>query len=138
MEIAPALVVTEGFGDIPMSDEAFALLLEHAGERVFLDGGGAFQSSAAGAADARPCLFAPRAAGDHAAGAPRVEGLAELKAGDRVRVLGFTGPLAEGIVLEIGEDDVVLESGVAAPGVKVQMAGGNDVWVPFFNVEKAD
>jgi hypothetical protein len=138
MEIVPALVVTEGFGDVPMSEEGFGLLLEHAGERVFLDGGGAFQSRGAGAAESVPCLFVPACDQGRAAGEVGARGLDRLNPGDRVRVLGLAEPFVEATVLEFSEDDIALETSMAVPGVKVQTAFGKTMWVPVFNVEKAD
>lgn len=138
MEIATALVVTDGFGDIPMNAAAFNLLSAHVGERVFLDGSGAFQSQAAGADDTLPCVFAP-APGEAAEAAEDAGAQLEAVApGDRVRVLGLIDPLLEGTVLEVGEGDVVLPTGMSVPGVKVQTVDGNALWVPLFNVEKTD
>lgn len=136
MEIAPALVLTEGFGDVPMSAESFGLLAGHAGDRVFIDGGGAFQSKAAG--ESLPCVFAPAPGVGPAAGRAPVQGLDEVNPGDRVRLIGLAEPASEATVLEVSEEDVPLECGIAAPGLKVQTTAGKVLWVPVFNVEKAD
>lgn len=135
MEIVPALVITEGFGEAPMSGESFGLLVGHAGEKVFIDGGGAFQSKAG--AESQPCVFAPERGSGPAAGVTTVRGLDQVNPGDTVRVAGLLGP-SEAKALEVSEEDVSFESGIAAPGVRVQTAAGETIWVPVFNVEKTD
>ncbi len=135
MEISTSLVVTDGFGDIPMNADAFNLLSAHAGERAFLDGSGAFQSKAAGTDETLPCVFVPREGHAEEDSGRQLE---PLVVGDRVRVFGLVSPLLEGTVVEMGEEDITLPTGMATPGVKVQTGDGKTLWVPLFNVEKAD
>jgi hypothetical protein len=135
MEISPALVVTEGFGDIPMSDDAFELLSRHEGERAFLDGVGAFRSKAAGGIESVPCVFIPMSGGETTEAGKYLEC---LKEGDRVTVLGIVEPLVEGTILELNEEGVPLQTGLSVPGAKVQTRDGRVFWAPVFNIEKAD
>ncbi|MGE5580712.1 MAG: hypothetical protein ACM3WU_11840 [Bacillota bacterium] len=137
MEISTSLVVTEGFGDEPMNQAAFKLLSKHAGERVFLDGSGAFQSQAAGSDETVPCVFVPTpGVSQDEAGAQM--GLAVLQPGDRVKIYGLTGAPQEAHVVDVAGEDIVLETGMSAPGVKVRLVSGEEQWIPLFNVEKAD
>lgn len=135
MEITPALVITEGYGEIPMNDDALALLREHAGDKVFLDGVGAYQSRAAGTMESVPCVFVP-APGDGATEAGKY--LEGLRPGDRVRVLGIMEPVVEGVITEINEEGIPLETGFLVPGVRVDTGNGKAIWAPVFNIEKAD
>lgn len=137
MEIATALVITEGFGDEPMNQAAFELLSKHAGERVFLDGSGAFQSQAAGSDETVPCAFIP-ASGAAQGEAGGQMGLAVLQPGDRVKVYGLTGAPQEAHVVDVEGEELRLETGMSVPGVKVRLASGEEQLVPLFNVEKAD
>jgi hypothetical protein len=57
-EIVPALVLTEGYGNMPMSGEAFELLSSCEGERVFVDGA-SLVGAALGRWDAGPCAIIP-------------------------------------------------------------------------------
>lgn len=136
MEISTSLVITEGFGDMAMNPAAFDLLRKHAGDRVFLDGSGAFQSQAAGSEDTVPCVFIPASQGT----APAEEtgaGLTGLKPGDKVKVFSLGGVPREAVVVETGEEGITLPTGMVVPGVKVRLDGGDEQWAPLLNVEMA-
>lgn len=137
MEISTSLVVTEGFGEMAMNPAAFEVLSKHAGERAFLDGSGAFQSQAAGTEDTVPCVFIPASQETE----PAVDsgaGLAGLQPGDKVKVFRLGGAPQEAVVVEIGDDDATLSTGMVVPSVKVRQGDGDEQWIPLFNVEKAD
>ena len=135
MEISTSLVITEGFGETAMNASAFEVLSSHAGERVFIDGGGAFQSEAAGREDSVPCIFVP-CAQTVAATQPVGPGLAALEPGDRVRIFGFGSVPSEGIVVEIAEGSIDLPNCMSVPCAKVRVGDGDDQWIPLLNVEK--
>jgi hypothetical protein len=134
MEIATSLVVTDGFGEMPMNAAAFAALSAHAGEKVFLDGAGAFESQAAGADETLPCVFIPGTG--EVEKSPRAD-LVLVAPGDKVRVLGLTAAPVEATVLEIDEEGSALSIGIRVPSAKVLTGDGKAEWVPLLNLEKA-
>ena len=133
-EISPALVVTEGFGDMTMDQEALDLLSSHQGERVFIDGGQAFSSTEMDP-EVVPCALVPVLGETEATTVPGLEG---LKEGDRVRVFSIIGPPVEATVVEMSEEGAPFESGLHVPSVKVRTPDGREFWSPAMNVEKAD
>ncbi len=138
MEISTSLVITEGFGLTSMNDEAFEVLSRHSGEKVFLDGSGAFQSQAAGSDETVPCVFIPTGGEGHASYEDLSQSLVGLAVGDSVKVFRLSGTPVKGKVVEIPGEDVPFDNGVVAQGVKVLFEDGTEKIIPLSNVEKAD
>lgn len=145
-EIVPALVLTEGFGEISMPDEVFALLASHEGDEVFVDGAGALDADLADYLDAGPCVIAPKSGPCRGAG-PCLEtaggrggfvgpgSLKEIAPGDRVRVIRLSEPSVEGIVGSEPEENIVLPNGLSVPGVSVVTDKGETLMAPVFNIQ---
>lgn len=125
-EIVPALVVTEGFGDLPMGDESLSFLQEHEGKTVHIDGG--YYSK-------EPAIVIPENAGvapkGWAAGPTTL--LAEVKPGSRVSVLGLSDAVREGTVSET-VSELRLENGLVVPSAKILLGNGETLLVPLSNV----
>lgn len=156
-EIVPALVLTEGFGEVPMSQDVFDLLASHEGEDVFVDGAAALDPSTAAYLDSGPCVITSPAKGASDASCeageiPRTgesanppaggqtdgalpENLREITTGTGVRVSFITGPAAEGTVEGVPEENVVLPNGICVDGVNVVTDRGERLTVPVFNIQ---
>lgn len=145
-EIVPALVLTEGYGNMPMSDEAFELLSSFEGKPVFVDGA-SLAGVAAGRWDAGPCVIMPFAgaggeeATDGSAGsgsgdpAGRPKALRELAPGVRVRVYGLTREPVEGTVEGPAQEDSALRVSIPVNSVRVVTKGGETITVPAANIQ---
>lgn len=125
-EIVPALVVTDGYGDIPMGDECFSFLQEHEGKTVHIDGG--YFSN-------EPAIVISENAGvpPKVWKADPAISLAEVKVGSRVSVLGLLDAVKEGIVSET-VSELRLENGLAVSGAKVLLENGETLLVPLANI----
>ncbi len=138
-EIVPALVVTEGFGDLPMNKKAQGMLLKHEGERVFIDGSLDWAQE--------PWVFAPINQGEppagslpggvHDKGSKVGRLLSEVAPGAKVRILGMSRAALEGTVVETS-GEVVLDNQIVVPGAKVVTGDGETLLVPLFNIQTTD
>lgn len=154
-EIVPALVLTEGYGKMPMSGEAFELLASCEGNTVFADGA-SLVGPPLGSRDVGPCVIIPSAgagdgevprddvcgAGEGGAAldsayepAGRPGALRELAPGVRVRVLGLTHDPAEGTIEGPAQEDVALPAGIPVTSVRVVTATGERLTVPVSNLQ---
>jgi hypothetical protein len=145
-EIVPALVLTEGCGNMPMSGEAFELLVSSEGKTVFVDGA-SLAGVAAGRWDAGSCVIIPFAgAGDGevtgggvggASGDPagRPSALKELAPGVRVRVFGLTLDPVEGTLEGTAQGDSALPIGLPVTCVRVLTLDGESLTVPVSNIQ---
>lgn len=135
VEIVPTLVVTEGYGDLPMGEDALEMLSEYAGRRVFVDGVG--KPGRPGYGSPRPCVFVPseEETMESDGVAPRSPKIPENAApGDAVAVIDMSGRRQPGVLAEAIPQETVLDNGVKAYCVKVQMPGGAVRTVPVFNL----
>ncbi len=145
IEIVPTLVVTEGYGEVPIGQDAFGMLSEHANRSVFVDGAG--KPGRSGYGTPRPCVFIPvegktedseRAAiprslaVDWVQGQPRIPG--RVAPGEAVTVIDMSGKRQPGVLVESTPREMVLDNGVEAYCVRVQMPGGALRTVPVFNL----
>jgi hypothetical protein len=155
-EIVPSLVLTEGYGNMPMSGEAFELLTSSEGKTVFVDGA-SLAGPRLGSRDVGPCVIIPLAgAGDgevlgdgvggdarlggtgvggvgDAAGRPGV--LRELAPGVRVRVCAVTHDPVEGTIEGSAQEDAALPVGIPVTSVRVVTVDGEHLTVPVSNIQ---
>jgi hypothetical protein len=122
------LIITEGFGSLPMSEPVFALLHANLGQQAML---GAETMTGWGAK--RPEVLIPLRAEDERPaeeGAPR-----PLQVGDRVRLLRapYLGTIGQIDVLL--EQPQPIESGARVPTARVDLGGGELVLIPQVNLE---
>lgn len=147
-EIAPSLVLVEGYGKMPMSVEAFECLRSFEGEKVFIDGASLHQV-AAGRWDAGPCVIRPvldegdlvsagDAPGDRCRNTSYENGkrsfLREIAPGARVRVFGLTSGPVEGVVEGYVQEGPDFQPMVPVEHVRVSTLTGERITVPVFNV----
>jgi hypothetical protein len=129
IELLPfPVVITEGFGPLPMSEPVFALLHANLGQQAML---GAETRTRWGAR--RPEVLIPlRAEAEKPAeeGKPR-----PLQVGDRVRLLRAPHLGTIGQIDELLEHPQPVESGARMPVARVALGEGESVLVPQVNLE---
>lgn len=122
-KLAIPVVITEGFGGIPMNPEAFDLLRSYHGRdvSVFTSGAGL-----------GPEIFLPDSLDEPP---PPPEKPAPLTAGQKVRIIGYPRLGAVGRVVEVLDTPRRVEAGVLYEGVMVKLDHHETVFVPWMNVE---
>ncbi len=122
------LVITEGFGSIPMCEKTFELLASHDGQEIAIDGATRLREGLA-----RPEIIIPLAR------TTAIKWLEEsgpkLAVGTQVRLLSpdYIGQIAQVIGLPVGPR--AAQSGVVAPVADVTLSGGRRLRVPTVDLE---
>jgi biotin carboxyl carrier protein len=121
--------LTQGFGELPMSERILGLLNTYNGREVSLD-----MSMSADWRDMRPEIIIPISSGQTAAD-DRNPDRYEFKTGQKARILQppYLGEI--GTVTALPAEMRQLESGLWMPGAQVQVSSGDTVFVPFANLE---
>ena len=120
------LIVTEGFGELAMSERTFALLEKLEGREASVNGATQVRAGAV-----RPEVFVPlECSSEEASGISF-----ELIVGSRVRLIrtphfGLTGDVAA-----LPEAPERIETGALVRVARVRLAGGEEVTVPRANIE---
>lgn len=127
-DIPFTLVVTEGFGDLPMSERTFALLASLDGRTASVNGATQIRAGVI-----RPELLVPIEA--DAAATVQDASAFELKIGSRIRCIRepYFGRL--GVVTGLPATLVRLESGTEVRVLKADLDGGERAIVPRANIE---
>lgn len=125
-DIPLSLIITEGFGEIPMARKTFALLCKLEGQQASING-----STQIRAGVLRPEIVVPR----EGTGATKETAVTGLEIGSRVRLIrnpwfGKLGKVAR-LPLELKK----IESEALVRVVEVELEGGRRVIVPRANVE---
>jgi len=122
------LVLTEGFGEIRMSDKTFELLKSLEGQDGSINGATQIRAGVI-----RPEIIVPHA--DSTGQAKEVAGGGELKTGSTIRVIRepYFGQL--GTVTALPPELVKVESGALVRTLRAELDGGEEVTVPRANVE---
>lgn len=128
-ELGIPTVVTDGFGEQPMTALIFDLLSSHVGEEISVSTG--MRSRGA----ARPEVFIPAVTSVSSAASIGEAVAPEPGIGATVRVLGAPHWNAIGKVKEIPSLPQALESGISAWGAEIALAEGEIVFVPWENME---
>jgi hypothetical protein len=121
------IVVTEGFGEIPLNTAAFSLLTTNVGREVTVDGhaGGSYSLE-------RPEVIIPLPASRQVALPDEV---VPISPGVRVRVVQAPYLGAVGVVREVPARAVAYPSGVLARSARVELEGSGPAMVPLANLE---
>ncbi len=126
------LIITEGFGTIPMAAKTFALLSRHAGQTASVSGATQIRAGVI-----RPEVIIPRAqeAGDAALARPAEPDRAGLKLGDQVRVIRdpWFGRIGQVVGLPPELRQIETESRVRV--LEVRFPDGAVAVIPRANVE---
>lgn len=121
------ILLTEGFGRIPINGPAFALLESNAGREASLDGRMGSSRDAL-----RPEVIIPLPASQQL-GMP--DEVVPLRPGVRVRALRAPHPGAVGLVREVLPKAISLPSGILARSAIVDLDGFGAATVPLANLE---
>ncbi|MFO7653122.1 MAG: hypothetical protein R6X25_04795 [Candidatus Krumholzibacteriia bacterium] len=139
--IRPTLVVTGGFGRVPQDPRAFAMLNRRLGSPA---GVRAATRVRAGAQRPEILVSEPDDGGCPADSIPAVGGdaragrTADLRPGQRVRLIGATHLGRIGVVAGLPPGRHTFSGGGRHPAVEVQVPGGRTLIVPRANVELLD
>ncbi|MGE5561317.1 MAG: hypothetical protein ACM3XN_09790 [Chloroflexota bacterium] len=130
-DLALTVVVTEGFGRLPMGQPAFDLLRRNDGQEVSLNG-----STQVRAGVIRPEVVIPLAETATQTEAAAAEPtLSELACGVRVRLLGRPHFGQTGVIVERPTEPVKMESEISLRVVVVELTDGRRVTVPEANID---
>jgi hypothetical protein len=130
-QVGFTLILTEGFGSIPMAGKTFALLSAHAGQQASISGATQIRAGVI-----RPEIIIPKqadAAGDHGIAAmPQREG---IRIGDQVRIIRdpMFGKIGEVASLPADLQKIPTESEVRV--MEVRFADGSKAVIPRTNIE---
>src|SRR2546426_4046412 len=130
-QVGFTLILTEGFGAIPMADKTFALLSAHAGQPASISGATQIRAGVI-----RPEIIIPKGAGalsDHgAATVPQREG---IRIGDQVRIIRdpLFGKIGKVASLPSDLQKIPTESDVRV--MEVRFADSSTVMIPRANIE---
>lgn len=130
-QVGFTLILTEGFGAIPMADKTFALLSAHAGEQASISGATQIRAGVI-----RPEIIIPKdvgASGDrNETTAPQREG---IRIGDQVRIIRdpLFGKIGEVASLPADLQKIPTESEVRV--MEVRFGDGSSAVIPRTNIE---
>ena len=130
-QVGFTLILTEGFGSIPMAGKTFALLSAHGGQPASISGATQIRAGVI-----RPEIIIPKGAG--APIAPGVSAVPEregIRIGDQVRIIRdpLFGKLGEVASLPSDLQKIPTESEVRVMGVR--FADGSTAMIPRANIE---
>jgi hypothetical protein len=122
------LIVTEGFGRIPMARRAFELLAAYDGQEVAVDGTTRLRGGLA-----RPEIIVPL--GRATAVRPPSVAPPAIATGATVRLLAppYLGTIAKVASLAQGRQQI--DSGLNVPAASVVLLDGARIWIPLVNLE---
>jgi hypothetical protein len=129
-QVGFTLILTEGFGTIPMADKTFKLLSAHAGQQASISGATQIRAGVI-----RPEIIIPKGgiSGDRGvATVPEREG---IRIGDQVRIIRdpLFGKIGEVASLPSDLQKIPTESEVRV--MEVRFADGNTAMIPRANIE---
>ena len=136
-DVPLTIVLTEGFGEMPMAEETFALLRGHEGRLVSLNG-----STQVRAGVIRPEVIIPVDAGTPSGPAPMAtdeldHALPDLAVGVRVRALRKPYFGLWGEVIELPAEPLRFETEAVVRAVRLRLDDGREALIPLANVELA-
>lgn len=130
-QVGFTLILTEGFGSIPMAGKTFALLSAHAGQQASISGATQIRAGVI-----RPEIIIPKGVGVPVApGATAVSEREGIRIGDQVRIIRdpLFGKLGEVASLPSDLQKIPTESDVRVMGVR--FADGSTAMIPRANIE---
>jgi hypothetical protein len=130
-QVGFTLILTEGFGSIPMAGKTFALLSAHAGQQASISGATQIRAGVI-----RPEIVIPKQAG--ASGYPGIAAMLQrdgIKIGDQVRIIRdpLFGKIGEVASLPADLQKIPTESDVRV--MEVRFADGSKAVIPRTNIE---
>lgn len=131
--VGTTLVVTEGFGVLPMAERTFALLARHAGRRASMSGATQIRAGVV-----RPEVVVPFGEGDGPETAQPAHPVRGLEVGRRVRVVRGPRFGAVGRVTALPVEPERMESEILSRVVMIRVESGEEITLPRANVEILD
>ena len=130
-QVGFTLILTEGFGSIPMAGKTFALLSAHAGQQASISGATQIRAGVI-----RPEIIIPKQAG--ASGYPGIAAMPQregIRIGDQVRIIRdpMFGKIGEVASLPADLQKIPTESEVRV--MEVRFADGSKAVIPRTNIE---
>ena len=130
-QVGFTLILTEGFGSIPMAGKTFALLSAHAGQQASISGATQIRAGVI-----RPEIIIPKQAG--ASGYPGIAAMPQregIRIGDQVRIIRdpLFGKIGEVASLPADLQKIPTESEVRV--MEVRFADGSTAVIPRTNIE---
>jgi hypothetical protein len=121
------IVLTEGFGSMPMNADAHSILANHSGEDATLNAqaGDLYKGE-------RPEIIIPL---DDAGRPPSPVDLQSFRLGLSVRIVHGPHHGAVGEITNLLASSTLFASGIRAPGAEIALAGGGEATVPLANLE---
>jgi len=129
-DIRPILIMTEGFGRIPMAEATYRLLAARAGRRASANGATQIRAGVL-----RPEIVVPASAGEPAPASAVRETAIGLTVGSPVRIIREPGFGRLGVVKELPPGMKAVECETKVRVVVVALPDGETVTVPRANVE---
>jgi hypothetical protein len=129
--ISMSVIVTEGFGSIPMSETPWQLLIKHNGQPASINGTTQVRAGAQ-----RPEIVIPLKAED--ALAPASASSAEtlvMEVGSAVRIIRYPYFGLKGVVTELPHELMPIATGAEVRVLRVKLADDSEVTVPRANIE---
>ncbi|MDN5942494.1 MAG: hypothetical protein L0H94_11480, partial [Nitrospira sp.] len=130
-QVGFTLILTEGFGSIPMAGKTFALLSAHAGQQASISGATQIRAGVI-----RPEIIIPRKAGALGShGETTVSQREGIRIGDQVRIIRdpLFGKIGEVANLPADLQKIPTESDVRV--MEVRFADGSKAVIPRTNIE---
>ncbi|HSA60690.1 MAG TPA: hypothetical protein VLE03_00500, partial [Nitrospiraceae bacterium] len=129
-QVGFTLILTEGFGTIPMAQKTFALLSAHAGEKASISGATQIRAGVI-----RPEIIIPKKAGIAAGGPTALPERGGIQIGDPVRIIRdpLFGKIGQVSALPSDLQTIPTESEVRV--LEVTFADGSRAVIPRTNIE---
>ncbi|MBI2599734.1 hypothetical protein HYW43_02310 [Candidatus Daviesbacteria bacterium] len=137
-DIGISITICEGFGSIPIGEDIYQVLLQHEGRFTAIDGNAgiinlpSFQSSSI--IKVRGTKLPSPSGVLTAYGGDESTGMAELKIGSKVRVVGNSFLGEQGRILAVDNTETILPSGIKALMVTIE-TNRRKIQVPQTNIE---
>lgn len=128
-DIGFTLILTEGFGKLPMSENVFVILKENEGKVAAVNG-----ATQVRAGVVRPEIVIPREIGEQKRGVDELEE-GKMKVGSIVRIIRFPHFGGVGRVIELPIELSKIETESLVRVVTLELTDGRRVMVPRANVE---
>ncbi|MFC1743927.1 hypothetical protein ACFL35_08030 [Candidatus Riflebacteria bacterium] len=127
-ETGPTLIITEGFGDIPMSEGTFNLLNSHQGDLASINGATQIRAGVI-----RPEVIIPLV-GDKIHKAPKMESK-ELAPGTNVRIIRNPHFGEIGEIIDLPHAQTLIPTEAKVRVATIRLKNGQDLTLPRANIE---
>jgi transcription antitermination factor NusG len=124
------IAITQGFGQLPMSDRVLNLLATHNGREIILA-----MTASDDSRESRPEIIIPISSGQTSESRSQEEPNLTFRVGQRVRILQHPYMGEIGTITRLPEGVQQLPNGLWMPGADVEVSPARTVFVPFANLQ---